>query len=121
MIVPTRTQPKLTARQCLYLTALRDGKKTGKQMRGRLRRWGVRGSNGSFYRVVQRLKRRALIKSKHVGTSKPSYKGQEYYYELTARGFEVAGPKLELLKRGKNGPAEQQWRQQIEQARACLA
>ena len=120
MIAPTQPQPKLTELQCLYLTALRDGKRTGKQMRGRLRRWGVRGSNNAFYRVVKRLKQRALIKSEHLRKADDDYRGQEYYYELTSAGDEVAGTKLELLKSGATRRMNEAFRREIERVRACL-
>ncbi len=120
MIAPTRAHPKLTSLQSKYLTALRDGKKTGKQMRRRLRRWGVRRSNGAFYRVIQRLKRRDLVTAEPAPPPKTKYRGPECFYELTANGRLVVGPKLTLLQSDVDRLTEQQCREQIEQARACL-
>jgi DNA-binding PadR family transcriptional regulator len=120
VITTAVSRSKPTDLQRKYLKALKDGKQTGKQMRRRLRRWGVRGSNGAFYRVVQRLKRDDLIKSEHVRKTDGEYRGQEYYYELTAAGSDLAGPKLELLKSEHKRPVKNAFRRAIQRARACV-
>ena len=122
MIAPTRPQPKLTDLQYEYLNALRDGKKLGKQMRGRLRRWGVRGGNGAFYRVVKRLKDNGLIKSKRVPKSKRGTRPQEFFYELTDAAGALVGPKLELHRGGGKKVRNKALRRELERerVRACL-
>ena len=120
MITPSRMFPELTPRQCEYLQALRDGRKTGKQMRARLRRRGIRGSNCVFYRSIQRLKNRGLIKTERPKKGSWKYRPQERFYKLTAAGSAVVGPRLELVNGGESRSVGQDFRAQIERARACL-
>ena len=120
MIAPTHDHPTLTDLQCEYLHALRDGKKLGKQVRGRLRRRGVRGSNSTFYRVMQRLKRRDLIKSEPAPRPKINYRGPEYFYLLTDAGHALVGPKLELHRGGGKKVRNKALRRELERVRACL-
>ena len=118
MVVVTSPNREVTELQLKYLTALRDGKKLGKQMRGRLRRWGVRGGNGAFYRVVKRLKDNGLLKSERVPKSKRGTRPQEFFYELTHEGSDVAGPELVLFQRGPKRRRKVGKTEQTKRARA---
>jgi DNA-binding PadR family transcriptional regulator len=120
MTIATRSDQQVTPLQCEYLQALSDGRKTGKQMRGRLRRKGVRGSNGVFYRAVQRLKNRGLITTELPRKGSWKYRRQERFYILTAAGRGVVGPKLEVVKSESACLPEDRCRNKIERARACL-
>jgi len=119
VIAPTRTQSELTARQCEYLEALRNRKRTGKQMRGWLRRRGIRGSNVVFYRAIQRLKNRGLIKTERPKKGSWKYRPQERFYALTAAGSASVGPKLKLLNGGESRRVGQDFSKQLERARTC--
>ncbi len=120
MLTPTPPKPEPTPLELTYLDALRDGKKLGKQMRGRLRRWGVRGSKGAFYGVMKRLMDNGLVRSERAPRSKGPYRGPERYYELTDAGCDAFGPKLELVKDDDSRRADEECRKEIERARACL-
>lgn len=120
MTTATASDHQVTDLQLKYLNALSDGRKLGKQMRRRLRRWGVRRSNGAFYRVIQRLKRDGLVKSEHVRKSDEDYRGHEYYYELTDAGSRLVGPKLALRKRGAAIVVNETLRKLANRVRACF-
>ena len=74
MTTPTHTDAELTPRQREYLQALQGRRRTGKQMRGWLRRRGVRGSNVVFYRSIQRLKKRTSKLLENPSLNDPVYK-----------------------------------------------
>ena len=120
MTIAKRPERELTHLQVTYLSALRDGKKLGKQLRGRLRRRGVRGSNGSFYRVIKRLKDNGLVNSERVPEEMAEHRRQEVFYELTDTGSAAVGPKLELVKDDGREPADGRCRDETKGVRACL-
>jgi len=115
-----QTRTGLSAVHREYLKALSDGRRTGKQLRGRLRRNGVRGRNGAFYRLMQRLKAKGLVTSIPVRDINVDYRGPECFYELTDLGWQALEPKLELVDGEANQGDDCEANATSEQVRACL-
>ena len=78
--------PTVTPLQFAYLEALYDGKKTGKEMRAKLSRRGVRKSPIAFYRTIRWLKNATLVTSSKSATETGGYLGPVCVYRLTKAG-----------------------------------
>ncbi len=91
--------------QCLFLTELSTGVKTGKQLRIRL---GVRGwhqDRTGFYRVIRKLKAAGLITARRIPRDPGEYRGSQCVYQLTEPGWdEVLMTRDFVLRFWKNGP-----------------
>ena len=120
MIAPTRRRRDLTDVEREYLRALADGERKGKDMRERLREYGVYEDRMKFYRVMQWLKHTGHVEAERIARDEGEYRGSQCIYTLTAAGKVEIGLPLECGEPQETACSDAECREQIERGRLCL-